>query len=306
MTKLYVKYIASLLMLVTSFTACKENNEAVSEKKAPINVITVPVQQKDIKEYLIFNGVTQYQKKESIRSNVTGYISKMNHKIGDRINSGQFFASVRTKEQDALKEAVKIDSSISKFIRPITIKSNSTGVFTLLNITVNDYVAEGDILASVVQPKSLVIQVNVPYEFEDSVKIGSPCEIILQNGELIIAKITGSLPTIDPVAQSQVFLIALPNTNLPENLNVQVRVIYKEAFSAITIPKTALQTNELLTEYWVMKVINDSLAIKQKVVPQLKNELEVQVKSEGLKVNDLVITEGGYQMQDSTIVSTKK
>jgi len=301
----YFNYIATLLIVI-NFSACKKKVDTVPEKKVPISVTAVKVQQNDIKEYLMFNGVTQYQKKENIRSNVTGYISRMNYKIGDNIRSGQTFASVRTKEQDALKEAVKIDSSLSKFVNPITIRSNAAGVFTVLNVTANDYVAEGDVLATVVQPKSLVIQVNVPYEYEDAIQIGSSCEIMLQNGEVFTAKVTGTLPTIDPVAQSQVFLIALPNANLPENLNVQVRTIYKEDATAMTIPKTALQTNELLSEFWVMKVIHDSLALKQKVQPLLKNDALVQVKSEGLKINDLVITEGSYQMQDSTIVSIIK
>jgi len=305
MKKQYSKYMVAIL-LITCFIACKKKVEAVSEKKAPINVTVVRVQQNDIKEYLTFNGVTQYQKKENIRSNVTGYISWMKYKIGDRINIGQAFASVITKEQDALKEAVKIDSSLGKFIRPITISSNVTGVFTVLNVTLNDYVAEGDVLATILQPKSLVVQVNVPYEYGNAIKIGSSCEIILQNGELLNAKVTGTLPTIDPVAQSQVFLIALPSVNLPENLNVQIRTIYKEDTTAMTIPKKALQTNELLTKFWVMKVVNDSLALKLQVTTLLKNDSLVQIKSEGIKVNDLVITKGGYQMQDSTIVSISK
>ncbi len=305
MKKQYSKYMVAIL-LITCFIACKKKVEAVSEKKAPINVTVVRVQQNDIKEYLTFNGVTQYQKKENIRSNVTGYISWMKYKIGDRINIGQAFASVITKEQDALKEAVKIDSSLGKFIRPITISSNVTGVFTVLNVTLNDYVAEGDVLATILQPKSLVVQVNVPYEYGNAIKIGSSCEIILQNGELLNAKVTGTLPTIDPVAQSQVFLIALPSGNLPENLNVQIRTIYKEDTTAMTIPKKALQTNELLTKFWVMKVVNDSLALKLQVTTLLKNDSLVQIKSEGIKVNDLVITKGGYQMQDSTIVSISK
>lgn len=305
MNKHYFKYTA-ILLLVINISACKKKVDTVSEKKAPINVSVSTVQQNDIKEYLTFNGVTQYQKKENIRSNVTGYISWMKYKIGDNIRNGQTFASVRTKEQDALKEAVKIDSSLSKFVSPITIRSNATGVFTVLNITANDYVAEGDVLATVVQPKSLVIQVNVPYEYEDAIKIGSSCEIIMQNGEVLTAKVTGTLPTIDSVAQSQVFLIALPDANLPENLNVQIRTIYKEDTTAMTIPKTALQTNELLSDFWVLKIVNDSMALKQKVMPLLRNDSLVQVKSERLKVNDLVITEGGYQMQDSTIVSFKK
>ncbi|QHI36172.1 Multidrug resistance protein MdtA [Kordia antarctica] len=304
MKKKYSKYILVLLLII-SFLACKKKVKVVSEKKAPISVSVVSVTENDIKEYLTFNGVTQYQKKENIRSNVTGYISWMKYKIGDNIRSGQTFASVRTKEQDALKEAVKIDSSLAKFVNPITIKSNATGIFTVLNVTRNDYVAEGDVLATVVQPKSLVVQVNVPYEYEDAIQIGSSCEIVLQNGKSLHAKVTGTLPTIDPVAQSQIFLIALPDANLPENLNVQVKTIYKEDTTAITIPKTALQTNELLTEFWVMKVVNDSLALKQKVLPLLKNDSLVQVKSESLNVHDLVITEGGYQMQDSTIVKIK-
>lgn len=303
-----IKYFHRLLMVTLLFNviACKKNTESKAEKKAPISVTAVKVAENDIKEYLTFNGVTQYQKKENIRSNVTGYISRMNYKIGDQIRSGQAFASVRTKEQDALTEAVKIDSSLAKFVKPITIRSNATGILTVLNVTQNDYVAEGDVLSTVVQPKSLVIQLNVPYEYEDFVTIGSVCDIILQNEETITAKITGTLPTIDPIAQSQIFLISLPDGNLPENLNVQVRTVYKEDSKAMTIPKVALQTNELLTEFWVLKVVNDSMALKQLVTPWLRNDSIVQIKSDGLKVNDLVITEGSYQMQDSTIVSTKK
>ena len=172
MKKLYLNLLF-IFLIFSAFTSCKKKVQAVSDKKAPINIVAVKVQENDIKEYLTFNGVTQYQKKENIRSNVTGYISWMKYKIGDNIRNGQTFASVRTKEQDALKEAVKIDSSLGKFISPITVRSNATGVITTLNITTNDYVAEGDILATVVQPKSLVIQVNVPFEYEDTVQIGS-------------------------------------------------------------------------------------------------------------------------------------
>ena len=305
MKKLYLTLLF-IFLVILAFTSCKKKAQAVSEKKAPINVVAVEVQENDIKEYLTFNGVTQYQKKENIRSNVTGYMSWMKFNIGDNIRNGQTFASIRTKEQDALKEAVKIDSSLGKFINPITIRSNATGVITTLNITTNDYVAEGDILATVVQPKSLVVQVNVPFEYEDAVAVGTLCEIILQNEASITAKITGTLPNIDPVAQSQTFIIALPDVELPENLNVQVKTIYKEDTTAMTIPKKALQTNELLTDFWVMKVINDSVALKQHVTPLLRNDSLVQIQSGGLNINDLVITEGAYQMQDSTIVSIKR
>ncbi len=301
----YIKTILALLVILTAFS-CKNKTDATSDKKAPISVQVAEVQQHDIKEYLTFNGVTLYQRKENIRSSVTGYISWMKYKVGDPIRTGHTFATVRTKEQDALKEAVKIDSSLSKFVKPISIRSNATGVITVLNVTKNDYLAEGDILATVVRPKSLVVQVNVPYEYEDYVSVGSSCEIVLQGEESISSKITGTLPTIDPVAQSQSFLISLPNEDLPENLNVQVRMVYREDAKAMTVPKTAVQTNELLTEYWVLKLTKDSMAIKHSVTPKLKNDSLVQIESNGLQLGDKVVTEGSYQMQDSTLISLKK
>ncbi|MFH6772891.1 efflux RND transporter periplasmic adaptor subunit [Gaetbulibacter aestuarii] len=297
-----MKYLF-ITLFFSAFVACKNTENTTPKKKVPMNVSGVQVKPLDIKEYLEFNGVTRYQKKENIRAHVTGYISWMPFKIGDPIKQGQTFSSVRTKEQNALQEAVAIDSSLGKYLDPIRIPSNATGVITQLNITTNDYVAEGDVLAAVVQPKSLVVEVNVPYEYEDYITMGTPCEILLQNGESIHSKITGVLPTINPMAQSQVYLIALPNGDLPENLNVQVKTVFKEAKQAVCIPKSALQTNELITDFWVMKVLHDSLAVKQTVTPMLQSDSLVQVKPEELKPGDVIIAKGAYQMQDSTLVS---
>ncbi|MCM4157941.1 HlyD family efflux transporter periplasmic adaptor subunit [Gramella sp. AN32] len=295
------------LLIMVMLSGCKKTTTSASTKKAAIEVTAVPVTRQGIKEYLTFNGVTVYQRKEDIRSNVTGFISNMRFKIGDKINSGQVFAYVRTKEQDALRDAVEIDSSLAKFISPISIRSNATGVIKSLNVNTNDYVAEGDIIASVVQPKSLVVQVNVPYEYEDDVQMGANCEVLLPNGETLKAKITDILPTVDAVSQAQTFLINLPDAeDLPENLNVQVKLVQKESSNSLSIPKKALQTNELLTEYWVMKVVNDSLALKTKVTPGLKNDSLVQIESGNIKLKELVISTGAYQMQDSTLVKVQQ
>lgn len=291
-----------LLLAIASLNGCKNNQEEAPTEEASIEVKTAMVQQRDIREYLTFNGVTIFQKKENIRSNVTGYISKMPFEVGDRVNRGQAFAYVRTKEQDALKEAVKIDSSLSKFIHPQRINSNASGVITILNFFTNDYIAEGDTLATIAQPESLVVQVNVPFQYKNEVKIGTKCEIILPSNDTLYAPITSMLPKIDEVSQSQTYLIELRGKQLPENLNVQIRTVYKEALQAKTIPQSSLQSNELLTDFWVMKVVNDTMALKVMVTPLLRSDSLVEITSETIKIKDLVITEGSYQMQDSTKV----
>ena len=74
----------------------------------------------------------------------------------------------------------------------------------------------------------------------------------------------------------------------------------------MTIPKKALQTNELLTEYWIFKVEKDSIAVKQNVTPLLENDSIIQISGSGIKLNDRIVLEGGYQMQDSTIISIRR
>jgi hypothetical protein len=63
-----------------------------------------------------------------------------------------------------------------------------------------------------------------------------------------------------------------------------------------------------MTEFWVMKVVDDTLAVKQNVYPSLRNDslVKIEPSPNGLRLQDLVITEGAYQMQDSTIVSIVK
>ena len=111
---------------------------------------------------------------------------------------------------------------------------------------------------------------------------------------------------MDVLAQSQTFLIALPNQRLPENLNVLIKTVYKQAPKSISVPHDAIQTNELMTDFWVMKIVNDTLAIKTPVTLLLSDNAFVQVESEHLKLNDWIVTEGSYQMQDSTIVTIQK
>jgi multidrug efflux pump subunit AcrA (membrane-fusion protein) len=303
MTGNYFKYLYLLLLLI--LCACGD----APEKKfalVPINVHAGKVVRRDIKEYITFNGVLQYQKKENIRSGVTGYIEALPFEIGSHIRAGQTFATVRTKEQEALQEVAKIDSSLARFSKPIRILSNASGVLTQLNVVVNDYIVEGEILATIAQPQSLVVSVNVPYEYRNTVKPGTGCEIILQDNTILQARLTGVLPVIDPLVQSQNFLIALPgHEELPENLNVQVRTILSASREALCIPKKALQSNELLTDFWVMKVLGDTLALKTPVHPLIQSDSLVEVSSEYLSTDDVVVTEGGYQMHDSTVVSIR-
>ncbi len=305
MRKTYLFWLGFILMIGGIFS-CRNKTAENPEVSAPVKVKTALVSRQEIKKYLTFNGVTRYQKRENIRANVTGYISWMPHEIGDDIRKGQVFATIRTKEQDALNDAVKIDSSLAKFTKPLQLVSNASGIISNLKIVQNDYVSEGDVLATVSQPKTLVVLVSVPFEVSGKVNIGTPCRVIIQGHPEIETQIISVLTSTDSIGQAQQYLVRLPDSNLPENLNVQVRIISEKSENGLTIPHEALQTNELLTDFWVFKVQDDTLAIKKIVKPLLQSDSLVQIAADEVGENDKVIIQGGYQMQDSTRVRIEK
>ena len=293
--------------MVLLLSSCNGGQNSITTPAKPaIEVRVATVKIKNIKEYQQYNGVTQYQKKESLRSNITGYVTYIAYERGDAVRLGATFATVRTKEQRALADAVSIDSSLAQFAKPLQITSNGSGIITALNVVKGDYVAEGDVLAVIAQLKTMEVKVNVPFSEKYDVNVGTPCQIMIPNQPPIIAQITSRLPVIDSINQTQTFLIALPNSNLPEGLNVNVQTVTRQDSTALTIPQTALQTNELMTDFWVMKVVGDTLAVKQKVIPMLQNDSVVQIDDAGIGKGVLVVTEGSYQMQDSTKVKIIK
>ncbi|WP_031428295.1 efflux RND transporter periplasmic adaptor subunit [Flavimarina sp. Hel_I_48] len=296
-------FIPLLSIMLLFMVSCNDGNGTPPlSVKAAIDVRAATVEVTNIKEYREYNGVTQYQKKENLRSQVTGYVTYLPYGRGAGIRRGATFATLHTKEQAALADAVSIDSSLAQFTKPLRITSNASGTLTQLNVVKGDYVAEGDILAVITQPETLVVKVNVPFDQKKGMALGTRCQVILPEGASVDARVTGMLPVIDSVDQTQTFLIAMPNANLPEGLNVNVRTIVKQDSTALAVPQQALQTNELMTDFWVMKIVDDSLATKQEVIPLLQNDSVVQIKSSNVKLGDRVVTEGSYQMQDSTKV----
>ncbi len=290
--------VIACMALLTSCRQHEQNMTATDAEKVPVSVALVTRQ--PLVEYLTLNGVTLFQKKGNIRANATGYITSLTYKQSDAISAGNVFCTIQTKEQNALKEVSRLDSSLAKFSKPLSVISNATGVLASVAVMQGDYVAEGDILATVTEPASLVIVINVPYEYHPFVGVGKNCEITLPDGKIVRAAVTGAMPTVDAPSQSQSYFIRMPALSLPENLNVIIRFPYKQHANALCVPLAALQTDELQKEFWVMKVAGNSLAIKTPVVPGLQNDSIAEVKEGNLQVGEKVITHGSYELADST------
>lgn len=291
---------ASIAVLIWS---CQSGDPGITnqpEARALVTVISPSFQ--SISEYISLNGVTVFQKKDNLRATCSGFISTLKFRLGDPVKRGEVYFLVGTKEQDALRNLSSRDSSLHKFQDPLPILANVSGIITTISSIQGDYVNEGDVLANVSEPASLIIQVNVPYEYNQYVSPGKNCEIVLPDGRIIRESISGSMPTIDPSSQSQTYFIRLPGQALPENLNVKIRIPVKQKNNALCVPTACVQTDEMQGEFWLMKVVNDTLAIKVPVVTGLQNDSMTEVISDRISVSDRIILQGAYALADSTHV----
>ncbi|MCX6258767.1 MAG: hypothetical protein NTW49_12855 [Bacteroidia bacterium] len=290
-------------MAILATAGCNSPDKATVENIRVKQEVTAGyVRRGVIDEYLKMNAVTVFQKKENIRSAITGYISTLNYKPGDYVAAGSVYCFMITKEQKALKNLVSLDSSVTGFRKPLPVYCNTGGIVTTQLALQGNYSGEGDVIATISEPSSLVVLLNVPYEYHHLVIPGKKCEILLPDGNKIQTIISKEIPSVDAVSQSQNFIISLPDKKLPENLNVIVQLVKKTSVDAMCIDRSAIQTNETQDAFWIMKFMNDTMAVKVPVNIGLQNDSMCEISSPVVRLNDRVIINGAYGMSDTALV----
>jgi len=298
-----MKHISTLLIAFAfTITSCANHANKQEDQTPIVSVKATPVKYGDIENSISLNGKTIYLKKNVVASPISGYILKVHIKFGDKVQKNDVLYEIETKESRALANANSVAGGIIKVFAP------STGI--LNELTVNNsggYVVEGYALCSIVENRNVMVQVNVPFEYNSLLKPGIVCKLFLTDKTAINGVIYQILPVIDEVNQTQNVLIKpVSNRQLPENLNLTVQMLQTKHTRICIVPKDAVMTNENQTEFWVMKIVNGNLALKIDVKKGIENDNSIEVLSTDLKNNDLVITEGAYGLADSTIVKMEK
>ena len=290
--------IASSIFLIT----CSSKNETAQTdiKRTPVSVIQP--KRMNMTEDITLNANTIFLKKEIIRVTFQGYIEKTYKNIGDKISSGDLLFQINTKES-AADSNLQIILGDKTFKGLIQIKAKSEGVLTELDYNAGDFVSDGEQIAVISNPSSLRIELNVPYQYANKISINTPCEIFLPNGKVVNAFIQKIIPQVDPSAQTQSFILGMKqNEYLPENLNVNAKISIRTVKDAIVVPQSAVMSNETLDKFWIMKLINDTTAVRNDITKGIENDNFVQVLKPELKTTDLIITDGAYGLPDTAKV----
>ena len=131
--------------------------------------------------------------------------------------------------------------------------------------------------------------------------------MILPDNTVMDGYVFRILPVINEEAQTQDVLVR-PSSNrqLPENLNLIVQFVTEKHTGVLKVARETIMANETQSEFWVMKVINNNMAVKIPVTKGIESGSIVEISSPLLSLNDLLISEGAYGMTDSTAIKIEE
>lgn len=303
--KSIIKYFTIItLIFIISCSSESKDSPTVSESGTSVK-ITNPVRANLI-EYITLNANTIFLNKQIVRSTFQGFIEKIYKNIGDAVKIGDPIFLIRTKESSA-NDSIDISVGNKIFKGTITINVQANGILTSLNYNTGDYISDGEQLAIISNPSSLRINLNVPYQYVSKINHSSICTVLLPNGKTVKAKIQKIIPSVDPASQTQTFILSLEaRESLPENLNVNVQIPLSFVKDALTLPKSAVMSNETLEKFWVMKLIDDSTAVMVDIQKGIENDSLIQIVKPQFNHDDRIIFDGAYGLPDTSIVVVTK
>jgi biotin carboxyl carrier protein len=291
---------------ILAFFSCKN----ISKEDAEVNSIRTPVSTETLRavamdEIVNLSAVSAYLKKETVRSSSSGYIVNAKVILGEKIHAGEMIMLIKTKEASALK-TIPQDSALH-ISGLIEIKANSDGIIAQMDHHQGDFISEGDPLVTLAQPGSLVFYLKVPYAEHAAIHLGESYPLILPDGKKIMGKISRVLTTMEAGSQSEDYLIEpITGELIPENLWIQVPVKKLSHKGNFSLLKACVQSNEAQTEFWVMRLKNDSIAIKINITKGIESDSLVEILSPRFDVADRFVSKGSYGLSDTAKIEISK
>jgi len=278
-----------------------DDEDAAIKAQTPVTVTSV--NDSSMVDYIDLNATSAFLQKSIVKANAIGYIQKVNAQIGHFVNKGEVLFTIKTKEAQAIGNSINILDTTFKFSGENKIKANQHGYITQLLHQQGDYVQDGDQLAIISDRASFVFLMQLPYELRGYVKDGQNVQLSLPDGTKLTGMATSSMPTVDTVSQTQSIVIKVNSSkSIPENLVAKARIVKSAKNNTASLPKSAVLSNETQTEFWVMKLINPTTAVKTPVKKGIETGDRIEILSPKFSAQDKIVVTGNYGLADTAKV----
>lgn len=305
--RINIFYLLVGLLMMGSFFGCQKKAKE-SDKPAAVkaNVHVTGVIHETVQDSVSLSATSYYYKRNTITAPFAGYITSVRVRPGIHVHKGQILFEIQTRESRALTN----NNGNNKIIKPIgsiPIRASASGQIISLNHYIGDFVTEGSVLCNILNDRNLYFRVYVPYDYQSFVKIGDHCNVELPGNRYIKTRIVSLLSNVDNMSQSAIYLSdPVKPIFLPEGMNVTAYMVKKQIKNAQIVPKSAVLSDETMTKYWVMKLINDSTAVNVPVKLGYISTNKVQIIKPEFKKQDRILVSGNYGLPDTALVNVIK
>jgi multidrug efflux pump subunit AcrA (membrane-fusion protein) len=300
---IYAVLCVAVLLSSCSGGAKSDDDSGDDSVAARVPVTVTSVSDSTMVEYTTLNATSSFMQKNFVKSNTNGYIQKVYAQIGHYVDKGQTVFTVITKEAQSIGNTVNALDPSLKFSGVNKIVAPEHGYITQLNHQLGDYVQDGEQLAVISDRSSFAFVMQLPFEMEGTVKTGQDVQLTLPDGEVVNGKVNSFMPSVDTASQTQGVVIKIAGNNtIPENLIAKARVIKTEKQNTLSLPKSAILTNETQTAFWVMKLIDTATAVKVPVTEGIEVGDRVEILSPKFSPQDKILVTGNYGLRDTAKV----
>jgi multidrug efflux pump subunit AcrA (membrane-fusion protein) len=294
-------YIPLLFLLCCKSKEVQTDEAEKTEVQTPVTVTTVS--HDPMEDYVELNATSTFLQKWDVKANITGYLQAATVQLNQAVTKGEILYTIKTKEAESIGNTISILDSTLKFTGINKIPAVASGFISQVNHQGGDYVQEGESLAVITDTRSFVFLLDMPYELRPYVMNKKSLEMVLPDGEKLNGIISGTMPGMDPASQTQKIILKVNAPHfLPENLIAKVKVVKSEKNNTASLPKSALLTDETQSEFWVMKMIDSSTAVKVPVTKGIETGDKVEIISPPFSPSDKILITGNYGLPDTAKV----
>ncbi|HTN21774.1 MAG TPA: HlyD family efflux transporter periplasmic adaptor subunit [Pelobium sp.] len=296
--------ILALSVLVLSSCGGSEKVATTEDKIVTPATVTSP-ENVALNEEISLSATSTYLLKVGIKAPINGYIQSSSVKLGQAVDKGSTLFILKTKEAQSLGNTInKLDSSFN-FSGLNKVRSPVSGFISQLNHQSGDYVQDGEQLAMLTDKSSFGFLMNLPYEYNQLLAKNKNVNIHLPDGRNIAGFVVQIMPALDSVTQTQQVLIKVSSQiSLPENLIANI-FLTKSTSSFPSLPKESVLSDESQQQFWVMKMIDDSTAVKIPVKKGIENDKRIEILSPKFTGSEKILLTGNYGLTDTAFVKIK-
>ncbi|MEK7438745.1 MAG: efflux RND transporter periplasmic adaptor subunit [Pseudomonadota bacterium] len=250
---------------------------------------------------VVLDSSTQAAEVQQARANLA--LAKTNFERTQELQKSKFVsANAGDQALNGLKVAQANLALAEARLAKTRILAPFNATIGLRQVSVGDYVKEGQDLVTLEDLGALKLDFRLPENYFGRVKLGQQVEIKTDAypGQVFKARLIAVDPLIDQAGRSMSLRAKLdnPDGKLRPGMFANVRLIFSERAGALTLPEEALVP--ISTEHFVFKVLGGKVQ-RVKVRIGLRRNAKVEV-IEGLQSGDEVVTAGQLKLREGAAV----